>query len=97
MSDARRELMRLDADLRDRILIAAKSQHGDNFLVDPIEQDPVIRRKVRQAGKRAERTVTQMGMGRRHAIWDEQARILREEHGIQWFSPSDMNPHMLIN
>jgi len=89
--------MRLDADLRERILIAAKSQDGDGLLVDPIEQDPVIRQKVRQAGKRAERTVTQTGMGACQAIWDEQARILRAEHGITWFSPGDMNPHALIN
>jgi len=60
-------------------------------LTDPIEQDPVIRLKVRQAGRKAEAQELYQGLSRCHAVWDKQANILWDEHGIRWYSPAQMN------
>lgn len=32
------------------------------------------------------------GLGRAHRFWGEQKRILKERHGIDWRSPSDLSP-----
>ena len=57
----------------------------------------MIRRKIRQAAKKAEKLVPEVGMGRCHAIWEAQARILWEEHDIKWFSPAEMNPGVMFD
>ena len=93
LSEARRELMRMETELRERILIAVRSDRSSDFgLSDPIEQDPVIRRKVRQAGAKAEELVSDKGLGRCHAVWARQAQILWDQDGIRWYSPAQMNP-----
>jgi hypothetical protein len=93
LSQARRELMRLEPELRERVLIASRSSDGTVFsLTDPIEQDPVIRRLVRQAASKAEKQIPGDFMGKCHLIWKRQAEILWEENSIRWFSPAQMNP-----
>jgi hypothetical protein len=93
LAEARRVLMSVEQELRERILIAAKSEVCQyTGLADPIEQDPLIRRKVRQAGRRAGGLITTEGIGRCHAVWEKQAEILLDEHGIKWYSPAQMNP-----
>jgi hypothetical protein len=93
LSEARRTLLDLEPELRERILIASRSEKSDDLgLTDPIEQDAVIRRKVRQAGRRAEALVNGKGLGRCHAVWERQAQILWDDHGIRWYSPAQMNP-----
>ena len=93
LSEARRTLVSLEPELRARILIASKSEQSDDLgLTDPIEQDAVIRRKVRLAGRKAEALVNGKGLGRCHAVWERQAQILWDEHGIRWYSPAQMNP-----
>lgn len=93
LADARRTLLNLEPELRERILIASRSEKSDDLgLADPIEQDPVIRRKVRQAGRKAEALVIAQGLGRCHAVWERQAQLLWDEHRIRWYSPAQMNP-----
>jgi hypothetical protein len=93
LADARRTLRNLDPELRERILIASRLGKSDNLgLTDPIEQDAVIRRKVRQAGRKAEALVKEVGLGRCHAVWERQAQVLWDDHGIRWYSPAQMNP-----
>jgi ribosomal protein L7/L12 len=36
--------------------------------------------------------VTERVMGGCHFVWNEMKKILREENGIEWFSPREMNP-----
>ncbi len=71
LTGARRVLLNLEPKLREQILIASRSEKSDNLgLTDPIEQDAVIRRKVRQAGRKAEAPVNDKGLGRCHAVWE---------------------------
>lgn len=92
---ARAELMNMEAELRERVLLASRTaKPGTSHLTDPIERDPAIRRKVREAREEAEHQAKAQGltMGRCHFIWAKQAQILRDEHGINWYSPAEMNP-----
>ena len=34
------------------------------------------------------------GMGFCHVIWRHKKRILKEQYGIDWKSPAEMNPHI---
>jgi hypothetical protein len=98
LEDARHELDAMDPDLRERVVIASRTHSGeDHLLTDPIEQDPVVGPKVRQAEKEAERRVKYDGIGRCHAVWHEQARILWDKYRIRWYSPAQMNPQVLMD
>lgn len=58
---------------------------------DPLEDDPVHGPVIKQVMDE----VIERSEGRRlrcHSLWFETDRILRERHGITWFSPSRMNP-----
>jgi hypothetical protein len=95
LQEARWELMHMEADLRERVLLASRTaKPGTTHLTDPIERDPAIRRKVREAREEAEQQAEALGltMGRCHFIWAKQAEILRDEHGIKWYSSAAMNP-----
>ena len=93
LAEARHVLMDLQPKLRERILIASRSEVSSEFgLADPIEIDPVIGLLVRQAELKAETLVGYEGLGRCHAVWEKQAQILLEEHGVEWYSPAKMNP-----
>ncbi len=66
---------------------------------DPIEDDPKFRDKIAAAEKEAEAFVKknckQVKKGQRgycHLFWGAKQRILREKYGIEWKSPSDLNP-----
>ena len=87
--------MHMKPELRKRVLLAARTARpGQSMLTDPIEKEPNTRRKVREAREEAEQQAAAMGltMGRCHFIWAKQAEILRNEHGIRWYSPAHMNP-----
>ena len=94
MHMARKELENMHPGLRERILFAAMNCDQDDIgnLRDPIELDPVFGKLVKEASARAEKTILDIEIGRCHQIWDEQARILKQEHGIDWYSPAQMNP-----
>ena len=92
VKDAREVLVTLKPALRKRVLRAARSEpRRDGLLHDPVEDEPGMRKLVRQAAARAERAVTDQGLGRCHFVWEEQARILWREHKIRWYSPAEMN------
>lgn len=78
-----------------RKLLAALMSQGFGELHDPIEDDPRWAPVVRAAGDQAGALARARGidgMGACHFIWSEQERILREEHGIAWWSPAHLNP-----
>ena len=59
---------------------------------DPIEDDPDIKPIMRALKRRAEN----VGMGRCHDVWGRMRQILKTEHDIVWYSPSQMNIHILF-
>jgi len=66
-------------------------------LHDPIEDAPDIRPIVRQVERRAEKESPIVGMGRCHDVWGRMRQILKTEHGIVWYPPSDMNTGILFD
>ena len=64
---------------------------------DPIEDDAAIKAIVREVERRAEKESPIHGMGRCHDVWGRMRRILKTEHGIVWYPPSDMNTHILFD
>ena len=64
---------------------------------DPIEDDPAIKWIVREVERRAEKESPIQGMGRCHDVWGRMRRILKTEHGIVWYPPSDMNTGILFD
>jgi len=76
------------------------SKHRGRRYHDPIENDPEIAKLVSAARERAFDEVAEDGynrMGTCHRIWARQQKILKEEHGIVWYPPSRMNPHMFYD
>lgn len=63
---------------------------------DPKENDPKYSQIIEKAGIEAEKIVDKecpdASLGRCHLVWYEQKRILKEEHGIDWKTPREMNP-----
>ena len=95
---ARRELDDIEPGLRKRLLFALHHKIFDGeFLRDPIERDPVFRKLIEEAAVRAESNVKYKGVGLCHMIWTEQARILKTEHQIDWYSPAEMNPWVMMD
>ena len=64
---------------------------------DPIEDAPDIKLIMRQVERQAEKESSIQGMGRCHDVWGHMRRILKSEHGIVWYSPSQMNTHILFD
>lgn len=86
-----------DSELKRRIEVAAKTQRpaGAAFplLHDPIEDDDATAQIVKAAQAKADAaTDPKIRMGRCHGVWTRMKAILKEEHGIVWYSPREMNP-----
>lgn len=89
-----------DPELLRRIATAKSSQrlrdpHAE--LYDPIEDNPRFRQIIREVERRAEKESPIQGMGRCHDVWGRMRDILKNEHGIGWYPPSCMNPHVLYD
>lgn len=87
--------------LRKRVILAAGVRPRRSLaLKDPVETDPETAEMVIAAAEEATAMVSSRGPLRRgscHAIWQEQARILKEKHGLAWFSPQQMNPGIIYD
>jgi hypothetical protein len=66
-------------------------------LHDPIEDAPEIKLILRVVERRAEKESPIVGMGRCHDVWGRMRQILKTEHGIVWYSPSQMNTGILFD
>jgi len=100
VSRAKKLLSEMRPALRERVLLAIKQQSDGRFLVDPVESDPMVAAKVRDAKAEAERAADlsgHVGRGSGHFVWAIQAQILAERHGIAWFSPGEMNPDLIFD
>jgi len=89
-----------DAELLRRIKKARAYQclhDPQGALHDPIEDAPDIKLTMRQVERQAEKESSIQGMGRCHDVWGHMRRMLKTEHGIVWYSPSQMNTHILFD
>jgi len=100
MSDEERRLARQRAKSeRDLTRIKVKSDEfildGDKR-VDAVEQTPEFKAVIESVREQADEELIDHpwrdGLGYCHPYWEAIERILREEHGIRWRSPSKMNP-----
>ena len=93
-----RELLSWQPELGERILRAAETQK--DRLHDPIENDPQHGPVIAAALERAHAESAELkrdddplqGRGIVRWIWKRTGQILREEHGLVWYSPAEMNP-----
>ena len=87
--------------IRDRELLRRiKKARTYQCLNDPlgeIEDDPDIKLILRVVEHRAEKESLIVGMGRCHDVWGRMRQILKTEHGIVWYPPSDMNTGILFD
>ena len=89
--------------LRRRELARQTNKHTHpkiRFLYDPIRDDPDIGPIIKAAAERAHQEVSggkYEHLGTCHLIWRRQKEILKEEHGITWYSPSEMNPRVIYD
>ena len=94
--------MSRNSELKRRIEIAEKLQRrpGSTFplLHDPAEDQEPTAFLIKQVRDRADAEVDKKTrMGRCHAIWRKMKEILKTEHGIEWYSPAEMNPNVLLD
>ncbi len=97
MPIARSILEEMQPKLRKRVLLAVQTQDPEDELRDPIELDEIFGPLVEAAAAKAEQNVNYKEMGACHMIWEEQARILKVEYGIDWYSPAEMNPFSIYD
>ena len=66
---------------------------------DPIELDPDLKQKIAEAEERALTILAHepRRMGFCHLLWRTKKQILRDEYGIDWKTPAEMNPQVLFD
>ena len=101
VNEAKELLTVMEPALLARVLRAVQEQTDDrDYWRDPIENDPDTREFVARAAADAKEIILAKGalrMGSCHGIWREQARILKDEYGLEWFSPQKMNPNIFFD
>lgn len=67
---------------------------------DPIEDDPEYTAVFEEVAVKVKQSKECNGLenelGGVHCFWDVKKRILKEEYGIIWKSPADLNPGVII-
>ena len=66
---------------------------------DPIEDSAEYKAVIKDVEKELDKLLKNKpkGMGFCHIYWYEKRRILKEKYGIEWKSPSLMNPRVLFD
>ena len=60
---------------------------------DPIEDDPKYKDILLSVDKEIDKQLGDFRpMGYCHVYWSMKKQILKEKHGIEWLSPTDLNP-----
>jgi len=105
-SEARRILERASPLLYARTLAAAEFRLAcraagrlqyDHMLIDPIEHDPATATLFREAVAEVEKLTDDRPRLRRGSCfrnWVALKNLLRDQYGIEWFTPVEMNPWM---
>lgn len=67
----------------------------DDIIIDPVEQTPEYLAIERVLEMRIKAKIGEGGyLGYCFLYWDCKKRILKEEFGIDWKSPEELNPHV---
>ena len=75
----------------------------DGEYFDVKEIDPKYRNIIKKVDKEVEENIESKfpgmskTMGFCHSFWNEKKRILKEKYGIDWRSPSELNPGTLYD
>ncbi len=91
-----------NSELKRRIAAAQQLQRGpgktSRWLHDPIEDEEPTGSLIRRVRDRADAEVDpETGFGRCHAVWGRTKEILKQEYGIEWYSPAEMNPDIIFD
>jgi hypothetical protein len=86
-----------DPELKRRIETAVAKQRRPGLslplLHDPIEDEERVSMLLKEAQAKADAEIdSKLRTGRCHGIWSRVKKIMKEEHGIDWYSPREMNP-----
>jgi hypothetical protein len=88
---------RINEELEKRRLLA-RQKRDRTLLRDPIAEDPACARAIEEAQRRA---TAEIGgyrrMGDCHLIWNRAQQILKDDFDIKWFTPAEMNPHIIFD
>lgn len=85
-----------NSELDDRRLLSIDA--GDTILTDPIGKNPAYAEVFRAARVRVAAEVgAPYEFGTCHQRWRLLKKILKEEHGITWYTPKEMNPTMIFD
>lgn len=99
------------SDLNEKICLYRHNitcaDNGDYFNIkrkgsletDPIEWSAEYESCIDEAEKEIMKRLKDVprGMGFCHAYWSEKKRVLLEDYGINWRSPSDLNPKVMFD
>jgi hypothetical protein len=68
--------------------------NGEVF--DPQESDPALKAKFALVDRKAERIVGNVPRDSKFILhfWEAKKRILKDQFGIQWKTPAELNPHI---
>jgi DNA repair exonuclease SbcCD ATPase subunit len=77
----------------------------EGFSCDIKERDPKFKKIMEEVNKEAEERASDWPkdssgnyqMGHCHAVWGEKKRILKEKYNIDWYSPAELNPFVIID
>lgn len=77
---------------------AFREKYGRHLKADPIERTPEWEENYYEAEKEADRRLKDIprGMGFCHAYWPTLRAVLAER-GIEWHSPSELNPRVMFD
>jgi hypothetical protein len=91
-----REIRRLHET---RLEYAKQVQGSERELHDPIEDDPLYQGFLQAAESETDEELRSAGrgLGFCHRLWKTKQTILVRKYGVIWFSPSEMNPHILFD
>jgi hypothetical protein len=82
---------KFDPELERRRTVARTAQTGP-FLHDPIEDDPAFVGAVKYAQRQADKEIGARAMlGRRTLVWMRKRQILKQDFGIDWYSPAQIS------
>lgn len=76
-------------------------QGGSGLKRDPIEADPRYRKIFAGIELEVDQAVAgdprRGSMGFVHLRWEVKKRILKQNYGIEWRSPAELNPHVMFD
>jgi hypothetical protein len=79
---------------RERFVLAESRRRNQELRRDPIEEDPALQDAFEQSELlvQAEIANYRQRHGVCHRAWKVKKRVLRDQFGIVWFTPGEMNP-----